>query len=136
MADIFDVIADGTRRDILRLLLDRSSAGERGTSVSHIVTELGASQPTVSKHLKVLRDAHLVSVREEGQHRYYSLSAGPLDEVDDWLVPFLDGDGDGDGGEGVAALPDSAAHAAEVVGRAAASAKHALENAFKRLPGR
>jgi len=135
MADIFDVIADGTRRDILRLLLDRSSAGERGTSVSHIVTELGASQPTVSKHLKVLRDAHLVSVREEGQHRYYSLSAEPLDEVDDWLVPFLDGDG-GDVGEGVAALPDSAAHAAEVVGRAAASAKHALENAFKRLPGR
>ena len=136
MADIFDVIADGTRRDILRLLLDRSSAGERGTSVSHIVTELGASQPTVSKHLKVLRDAHLVSVREEGQHRYYSLSAAPLDEVDDWLVPFLDGDG-GEAGEGVAvALPDSAAHAAEVVGRAAASAKHALENAFKRLPGR
>ena len=136
MADIFDVIADGTRRDILRLLLDRSSAGERGTSVSHIVTELGASQPTVSKHLKVLRDAHLVSVREEGQHRYYSLSAEPLDEVDDWLVPFLDGDG-GDVGDGAAvALPDSAAHAAEVVGRAAASAKHALENAFKRLPGR
>jgi DNA-binding transcriptional ArsR family regulator len=135
MADIFDVIADGTRRDILRLLLDRSSAGERGTSVSHIVTELGASQPTVSKHLKVLRDAHLVSVREEGQHRYYSLSAEPLDEVDDWLVPFLDGDV-GDVGEGLAALPDSAAHAAEVVGRAAASAKHALENAFKRLPGR
>ena len=49
-------------------------------------------------------------------------------------MPFLDGDGDG--GEGVPALPDSAAHAAEVVGRAAASAKHALENAFKRLPGR
>src|SRR6478609_7198744 len=133
MADIFDVIADGTRRDILRLLLDRSSAGERGTSVSHIVTELGASQPTVSKHLKVLRDAHLVSVREEGQHRYYSLSAAPLDEVDDWLVPFLDGDGDGVlAGDGAAAgLPDSAAHAAEVVGRAAASAKHAFENAFK-----
>ena len=136
MADIFDVIADGTRRDILRLLLDRASAGERGTSVSHIVGELGASQPTVSKHLKVLREAHLVSVREEGQHRYYSLSAEPLDEVDDWLVPFLDGDA-GDAGEGAAvALPDSAAHAAEVVGRAAASAKHAFENAFKRLPGR
>jgi len=135
MADIFDVIADGTRRDILRLLLDRSSAGERGTSVSHIVTELGASQPTVSKHLKVLREAHLVSVREEGQHRYYSLSAAPLDEVDDWLVPFLDDDG-AIGGDTGAALTDSAAHAAEVVGRAAASAKHALENALKRLPGR
>lgn len=135
MADIFDVIADGTRRDILRLLLDRSSAGERGTSVSHIVTELGASQPTVSKHLKVLRDAHLVSVREEGQHRYYSLSAEPLDEVDDWLVPFLDGAGP-DADTAAVSLPDTAAHAAEVVGRAAASAKHALENAFKRLPGR
>ncbi|MDW4571828.1 metalloregulator ArsR/SmtB family transcription factor [Microbacterium sp. M3] len=135
MADIFDVIADGTRRDILRLLLDRSSAGDRGTSVSHIVTELGASQPTVSKHLKVLRDAHLVSVREEGQHRYYSLSAAPLDEVDDWLVPFLAGDDDMADATPLA-LPDSAAHAAEVVGRAAASAKHAFENALKRLPGR
>ena len=135
MADIFDVIADGTRRDILRLLLDRSTAGERGTSVSHIVHELGASQPTVSKHLKVLRDAHLVSVREEGQHRYYSLSAAPLDEVDDWLVPFLDGATDEEIAAGVS-LPDSAAHAAEVVGRAAASAKHALENALKKLPGR
>jgi DNA-binding transcriptional ArsR family regulator len=131
MADIFDVIADGTRRDILRLLLDRSSAGERGTSVSHIVTELGASQPTVSKHLKVLRDAHLVSVREEGQHRYYSLSAAPLDEVDDWLVGFFTAD------EPVlAALPESAVQAAEVVGRAAASAKHAVATALRKLPGR
>ena len=89
MADIFDVIADGTRRDILRLLLDRATSGQDGTSVSNIVGELGVSQPTVSKHLKVLREAHLVSVREEGQHRYYSLSAEPLDEVDDWLVPFF-----------------------------------------------
>jgi DNA-binding transcriptional ArsR family regulator len=135
MADIFDVIADGTRRDILRLLLDRASAGERGTSVSHIVHELGASQPTVSKHLKVLRDAHLVSVREEGQHRYYSLSAAPLDEVDDWLVPFLDDETDADY-TSVSTLPESAAHAADVVGRAAASAKHAVASALKKLPGR
>ena len=134
MADIFDVIADGTRRDILRLLLDRSSAGEQGTSVSHIVHELGASQPTVSKHLKVLRDAHLVSVREEGQHRYYSLSAEPLDEVDDWLVPFLDGATVEPAAP--SSLPEPAAHAAEVVGRAAASAKHAFENALRKLPGR
>jgi DNA-binding transcriptional ArsR family regulator len=135
MADIFDVIADGTRRDILRILLDRATAGERGTSVSHIVHELGASQPTVSKHLKVLREAHLVTVREEGQHRYYSLSSAPLDEVDDWLVPFLGEDADADLA-GVSMLPEQAAHAAEVVGRAAASAKHALENALKKLPGR
>jgi DNA-binding transcriptional ArsR family regulator len=135
MADIFDVIADGTRRDILRLLLDRATAGERGTSVSHIVSELGASQPTVSKHLKVLREAHLVSVREEGQHRYYSLSAGPLDQVDDWLVPFLGDDDDADSAIG-SVLTDSAAHAADVVGRAAASAKHAVTTALKKLPGR
>jgi DNA-binding transcriptional ArsR family regulator len=136
MADIFDVIADGTRRDILQLLLDRSSAGERGTSVSQIVQHLGVSQPTVSKHLKVLREASLVSVREEGQHRYYSLSSAPLDEVDDWLIPFLDGaDADADLA-GMSTLPDSAAHAADVVGRAAASAKHALESALKKLPGR
>lgn len=137
MADIFDVIADGTRRDILQLLLDRSSAGERGTSVSHIVQQLGVSQPTVSKHLKVLREAQLVSVREEGQHRYYSLSPAPLDEVDDWLIPFLDDGSDAAAAlAGASTLPDSAAHAADVVGRAAASAKHALESALKKLPGR
>jgi DNA-binding transcriptional ArsR family regulator len=136
MADIFDVIADGTRRDILRLLLDRSSAGQNGTSVSHIVSELGVSQPTVSKHLKVLREAELVSVREEGQHRYYSLSAAPLDEIDDWIVPFLSADSEAAAAATASALPDSAAHAADVVGRAAASAKHALENALRKLPGR
>ena len=135
MADIFDVIADGTRRDILRLLLERASAGERGTSVSHIVHELGASQPTVSKHLKVLRDARLVSVREEGQHRYYSLSAAPLDEVDDWLIPFLDDEADVDI-PALSSLPEGAAHAADVVGRAAASAKYAVTSALKKLPGR
>jgi DNA-binding transcriptional ArsR family regulator len=134
MADIFDVIADGTRRDILQLLLDRSVAGGDGTSVSQIVQSLGVSQPTVSKHLKVLRDAELVSVREEGQHRYYSLSTGPLDEVDDWLVPFFAVDGDDD--PLAPGLPDGAAHAAEVVGRAAASAKHVVASALRKLPGR
>lgn len=133
MADIFDVIADGTRRDILRLLLDRATVGERGTSVSQIVSALGVSQPTVSKHLKVLREADLVSVREEGQHRYYSLSVAPLDEVDDWLVPFFSLDDDE---EVEAALPESAMHAAEVVGRAAASVKHSVASALRKLPGR
>jgi len=132
MADIFDVIADGTRRDILRLLLDRSAAGHDGTSVSQIVADLGVSQPTVSKHLKVLREAGLVAVREEGQHRYYRLEAAPLDEVDDWIVPFLDQPVEGVPG----VLPETAAHAAEVVGRAAASAKHVLESALRKLPGR
>jgi len=134
MADIFDVIADGTRRDILRFLLDRSAIGERGTSVSHIVSALGVSQPTVSKHLKVLRDASLVSVREEGQHRYYSLTPTPLDEVDDWLIPFLPDESSIPAG--ASALSEPAAHAAEAVGRAAASATHAVANALRKLPGR
>lgn len=131
MADIFDVIADRTRRDILQLLLDRAVDARGGTSVSQIVQALGVSQPTVSKHLKVLRDAELVSVREEGQHRYYSLEAAPLDEVDDWLVPFFTADE-----PALAALPESAVQAAEAMGRAAASAKHAMASAFRRFPGR
>ncbi|MCM3695578.1 ArsR/SmtB family transcription factor [Microbacterium oleivorans] len=134
MADIFDVIADGTRRDILQLLRERGASGEKGTSVSQIVSALGVSQPTVSKHLKVLREASLVSVREEGQHRYYSLSPAPLDVVDDWLFPFFAVDDDDL--PSAPALPDGAAHAAEVVGRAAASAKHAVASVFHKLPGR
>ena len=86
MADIFDVLADGTRREILRQLLE--SRGE--LAVGDIVTELGIAQPTVSKHLKVLREHGLVGVREEGQHRYYHLDASPLEEVEVWLEPFTD----------------------------------------------
>lgn len=136
MTDIFDVIADGTRRDILQLLLSRSTDSDAGTSVTEIVSELGVSQPTVSKHLKVLRESELVTVREDGQRRFYSLSVAPLEAVDDWLVPFLV-DAYGDQAPDIdfpaAPLPDGAAHAAEVVGRAAASAKHVVASAFKRL---
>ena len=76
-----------------------------------------------------------MSVREEGQHRYYSLSPEPLDEVDDWLVPFLTTEDDLEI-ELPVALSDSAAHAAEAVGRAAASARYAVANAWRKLPGR
>ncbi|WP_438856057.1 ArsR/SmtB family transcription factor [Agromyces sp. M3QZ16-3] len=95
MADIFDVVADPTRRDILGVLLDRESSqpdsgGE--ISVGEIVTALGVSQPTVSKHLKVLRESGLVGVREEGQHRYYHLDRAPLERLEDWLIPFVTSD--------------------------------------------
>jgi len=131
MADIFDVLADGTRRDILALLKDRQSGdGHDGTSVSQIVAELGVSQPTVSKHLKVLREAELVSVREDGQHRFYSVEVGPLESVEDWLLPFLD---DGEPIDVHALLPESAANAAESIGRAAASATHAVTSALRRI---
>ncbi|MCU1549993.1 MAG: metalloregulator ArsR/SmtB family transcription factor [Glaciihabitans sp.] len=97
MADIFDVVADATRRDLLQLLLEtytstKSDAGE--LSVGEIVTKLGLTQPTVSKQLKVLRDHGLVAVREEGQHRYYSLDSSPLEDLEDWLIPFLSADFD------------------------------------------
>jgi len=97
MADIFDVVADATRRDLLSLLLERYVANESAhgeLSVGEIVEKLGLSQPTVSKHLKVLRDHGLVAVREEGQHRYYSLESAPLEELEDWLIPFLSADFD------------------------------------------
>lgn len=135
MADIFDVIADGTRRDILALLRDRAGAPEYdGTSVSQIVSELGISQPTVSKHLKVLREAELVVVREEGQHRFYSLDVQPLESVEDWLMPFVDGDVSYE--DVFTQLPDGAAHAAEILGRAAASVTNVVSKAFKRPAGR
>jgi len=95
MGDIFDVIADPNRRELLRVLLESridnaANAGE--VSVGGMVDALGLSQPTVSKHLKVLRDAGLVTVREEGQHRYYRFESAPLEDVEDWLIPFLSAD--------------------------------------------
>lgn len=119
MADIFSVIADGTRRDILSLLLERRRSGE-GMSVSRIVARLELSQPTVSKHLKVLREAGLVTVRESGQHRFYALEYGPLEEVEDWLLPFLAEEEAGNG----ALLDAPTAARAESLGRALAERTH------------
>ncbi|WP_437583819.1 ArsR/SmtB family transcription factor [Paramicrobacterium sp. CJ85] len=135
MADIFDVIADGTRRDILHVLLDRHSVDEegtvRGTSVSEIVTQLGLSQPTVSKHLKVLREAGLAAVREEGQHRYYSLDSAPLEAVEDWLIPFLGIDFDEHdlSSEIEAHLPPQARQVADAIGHVAADTRKRVSSA-------
>ncbi|MBF4463283.1 MULTISPECIES: ArsR/SmtB family transcription factor [unclassified Rathayibacter] len=121
MADIFGVIADGTRRDILALLLEqREDAAPDGMSVSAIVARLELSQPTVSKHLRVLREAGLVTVRESGQHRYYALQYGPLAELEDWLLPFL-----AVAEEGAPTLLDAPTAArAESLGRALADRTH------------
>ena len=70
------------RRRILELLRD----GERG--VGELVERLGLSQPGVSKHLRILREAGLVSVRPEGRRRWYGLRAEPLAELDAWLAPY------------------------------------------------
>lgn len=89
MTDIFDVIADSTRRDILLLLLTQAGKANPEMSVSDLVTSTSLTQPTVSKQLKVLRDAGLVSVREEGQHRFYRLDSTPLGDIARWAQSFL-----------------------------------------------
>ena len=78
----FAVLAEPTRREILDLLRD----GER--PVGELVDRLGVSQPAVSKHLRVLRDAGLVEVRPEAQRRLYRLRTQPLSEIDEWLAPY------------------------------------------------
>lgn len=82
MQSTFEVVAEPTRRRILDLLLD----GER--PVGDLVTELAMTQPAVSRHLRVLRDAGLVSSRTDAQRRLYRLDAGPLTAMDDWLQPY------------------------------------------------
>ena len=78
----YTAVAEPSRRRILDLLRD----GER--SVNDLVQRIGLSQPGVSKHLRVLRDAGLVEVRPEGRQRWYALRAEPLAEVDEWLEPY------------------------------------------------
>jgi DNA-binding transcriptional ArsR family regulator len=78
-SDVFAVIADKTRRAILTALKD----GER--SVGELVAELGVSQPTVSKHLKILREAGMVSMEAQGQRRLYAVAPEPLAAVTDWV---------------------------------------------------
>ncbi|MFF2050372.1 ArsR/SmtB family transcription factor [Leifsonia sp. NPDC058194] len=134
MADIFDVIADPTRRDILRVLLDRHSEAADAVgeiSVSEIVSTLELSQPTVSKHLKVLREAGLVSVREEGQHRYYRLDAGPLELVEDWVIPFTTADVDA--ADLSAQLAEETREFASTVGKVLADTRHAVSSATERV---
>ena len=80
--DVFAVIAEATRRDILASLRDGDKA------VGELVQELEASQPTISKHLKVLREADLVSMRAQGQKRYYALNPKPLASIASWLETF------------------------------------------------
>src|SRR5215510_12233414 len=82
VASSFDIVAEPNRRAILSLLL----ASER--SVGEIERELKLSQPAVSKHLKLLREAGFVEARIEGQRRLYRLRPEPLMELDAWLLPF------------------------------------------------
>ena len=82
MLTTFEVLAQPTRRS----MLDRLRTGE--SLVGDLAEGLGLSQPLASKHLRVLRDAGLVTVRVEGPQRWYGLRVEPLVELDDWLSPY------------------------------------------------
>jgi DNA-binding transcriptional ArsR family regulator len=69
-----------------RALLDELRGGAR--SVGQLVEALGCSQPTASKHLRVLRTAGLVDVRKDAQRRIYALRPAPIAEIDAWLAPY------------------------------------------------
>jgi DNA-binding transcriptional ArsR family regulator len=78
----FEALAEPNRRRILDLL----RSGER--PVGELVEALGVSQPAVSKHLRVLRDAGLVAARPQAQRRLYRIRPIPLQEIDSWLAPY------------------------------------------------
>jgi DNA-binding transcriptional ArsR family regulator len=79
---VFEIIAEPNRRAILGLLLSSQQ------SVGDIERQLHMSQPTVSKHLRVLREAGFVESTVDAQRRLYRLKPEPLQEVDAWLAPF------------------------------------------------
>jgi DNA-binding transcriptional ArsR family regulator len=81
--DVFSALADPTRRQVLDLLSRRErAAGELGRAFPHI------SQPGISRHLRVLREAGLVKVRQDRQFRVYSLRSERLAEVDAWISKY------------------------------------------------
>jgi DNA-binding transcriptional ArsR family regulator len=80
--DVFEAIAEPHRRQILGLLRDTE------LPAGAVVDAMGMSQPGVSKHLKLLREAGLVSMRADGQRRLYRVEADKLAELDAWLAPY------------------------------------------------
>ena len=82
MRSAFEIIAEPNRRAIISLLVSSQQ------SVGQIERRLRMTQPTVSKHLRVLRDAGFVESRVDAQRRLYRLRPEPLQELDDWLAPF------------------------------------------------
>lgn len=79
---VFDVLAEPNRRRILDLL------GNAEQPVGELVGRLELSQPAVSKHLRILRDAGLVEVRSDAQRRLYRVRPEPLRAIDQWLTPY------------------------------------------------
>jgi DNA-binding transcriptional ArsR family regulator len=83
---VFEALADPTRRAILRLL------GQQSCSVQEIAAEFPISRPAISKHLRVLRDAGLVTERQQGRRHYHELCTGPLEDTIATLRSLCGGD--------------------------------------------
>ena len=87
MESVFEIIAEPNRRAILSLLGGGTHVSSE-LSVGDIERQLRMTQPTVSKHLRVLRDAGFVESMVDAQRRLYRLKPEPLQEIDDWLAQF------------------------------------------------
>ncbi|MEU4512910.1 metalloregulator ArsR/SmtB family transcription factor [Nonomuraea wenchangensis] len=80
---VFAALASPARRELLRLLLE-----EGGQPAGRLAERFSMSRPSVSEHLKVLRDAGLVAETRKGRERLYRLEPAPLMEIRDWLSPY------------------------------------------------
>ncbi|GIF23241.1 DNA-binding transcriptional ArsR family regulator [Actinoplanes tereljensis] len=81
--DVFTAIANPARREVLRLLRDGGPH-----PVARLAERFDMSRPSLSEHLRLLKDAGLVTERRAGRQRLYSLEAGPLQELAGWLAPY------------------------------------------------
>jgi len=80
--DVFAALANPARREVLRLLLEGPMAA------GDLAERFTMARPSLSEHLRVLREAGLVSERRQGRNRVYTLDAAPLEEVSTWLTPY------------------------------------------------
>ncbi|WP_086841867.1 metalloregulator ArsR/SmtB family transcription factor [Amycolatopsis kentuckyensis] len=80
--DVFAALASPARREVLRLLLDGPMPA------GAIAERFEMARPSLSEHLRVLREAGLVTEQRQGRHRVYRLDAAPLEQVADWLTPY------------------------------------------------
>ena len=80
---VFAALANPTRRELLRLLRDE---GEQ--PVQFLADHFAMQRPSISEHLKVLREVGLISEQKQGRHRYYRLQGAPLQAIHQWLVPY------------------------------------------------
>lgn len=80
---VFAALANPTRRELLRLLRD-----EGELPVQYLADHFAMQRPSISEHLKVLREVGLVSEQKQGRHRYYRLQGAPLQAIHHWLEPY------------------------------------------------